>query len=129
MGDRANVFFPKRGSIPESKNGVFLYTHWLGSELPVIVQNVLQRKARWDDPAYLARMVFNAMTRGSEEEETGFGISSELQDNEHPIVVVDCYNQQVGFMPEYVRGIHWFPFDQYITMNDNAILELYRDLR
>jgi hypothetical protein len=44
----------------------------------------------------LARIVFNEMTRGVEDELTGFGISTYLTDNEYPILVVDCDKGTVG---------------------------------
>lgn len=80
MGDRANVHVA----------GAYLYTHWGGHELPATLQKSLQRgRPRWDDPSYLARIIFCDMVDGDERDLTGFGISAELQDNEHPILEVD----------------------------------------
>ena len=96
MGDRGNV------KVVDSFDGgaVFLYSHWGGTELPKVVQTVLSRKARWDDAPYLARMIFCEMVKGQEADETGFGISTGICDNEHPIVVVDCKAQEVRYEEE-----------------------------
>ena len=72
MGDRRNVIV-KDG---ESDIGVGLYTHWSGSDLEDIVKSALQRKQRWEDAPYLARIIFCEMVKGNEREETGFGIAA-----------------------------------------------------
>lgn len=91
MGDRGNI------SIPQGDGtSVWLYTHWTGSRLPRTLQAALRRgEDRWDDTPYLARIIFCEMITGSEGETTGFGISTSLQDNEYPLLVVDTANQQV----------------------------------
>jgi hypothetical protein len=96
MGDRANVYMLEEDK-PGEKVGVFLYSHWSGSELPQIVQRALARRQRWDDSQYLARIIFCEMVRGSEAEETGFGISARIGDNEYQILVVDAKSQRVSF--------------------------------
>jgi hypothetical protein len=40
MGDRANVYVKNTDT-----QGVFLYSHWGGTELPATVQKALKRKA------------------------------------------------------------------------------------
>lgn len=96
MGDRANVYIRE-----DSERGVYLYTHWAGEELARTVQTALERgKGRWNDSPYLARIIFCEMVSGNEHETTGFGISTMLCDNEHPIIVVDPANGIVGLAPE-----------------------------
>jgi len=96
MGDRANIYIKE-----DEKHGVYLYTHWGGYELPEKLRTALKRgKGRWNDAAYLARIVFCEMVKGDEEGSTGYGISSRLQDNEHPIIVVDTVKQTVTFADE-----------------------------
>lgn len=86
MGDRANVAIRN----PHEDGMVFLYTHWGGYELPRVIQDALKRgRDRWDDAPYLARIVFSEMVKGQENENTGFGISTGICDNEHPIIVLD----------------------------------------
>lgn len=96
MGDRANVYIKQ-----SADHGVYLYTHWGGTELPVLVQTSLRRaESRWGDDAYLARAIFSDMIQGHERDLTGFGISAFICDNEHPIIIVDSDQKMVGFAPE-----------------------------
>src|SRR5882672_3955030 len=96
MGDRANVAIVQDGS----EQMVYLYTHWGGDGLPHTVQKALAKKWRWDDGIYLARIIFDQMINGNQGTETGFGISTSISDNEHPIVVVNPREQKVGFAKE-----------------------------
>ncbi len=90
MGDRANCLVIDGNNAP-----VHLYTHWGGYELLKDVQTAIQRKARWDDPAYLTRMIFDSMSAGAQGSETGHGISTGVWDNEHDLVYVDTDKQEV----------------------------------
>jgi len=97
MGDRANVVI--RGKYGDD---IWLYTHSFGSDLKDIVKKALARKQRWDDPAYLTRIIFSEMLKyaGALDTEYGFGISTFLLDNEHGVIVVDVPNQKVVRMEE-----------------------------
>jgi hypothetical protein len=98
MGDRGNILVIEN-EIKEV--GVFLYSHWDGSELPQTLQTTLKRRSHWDDPQYLARIIFNEMT--AEEDaagDTGYGISATLWDNEHPILTVNPKTKRVGIADE-----------------------------
>jgi len=105
VGDRANVcvVMDHEGGYSGS---VYFYTHWHGAELPRLVQRALGRRQRWDDPAYLARIIFSEMIRDDVGGETGFGISLEVQDNEYPLLVVDARrnNMQVHILPASREG-------------------------
>ena len=91
MGDRANV------RCVDWSGGVFyLYTHWGGTDLPLTVQSALLRKECWDDPSYLARIIFDEMT-GLDGETRGHGISANMGDNEHNLIEIDANNQTVTF--------------------------------
>jgi hypothetical protein len=96
MGDRANVYV----KMQYGEGGVYLYSHWGGYALPQTLQTALQRHERWDDDAYLTRIIFCQMVKGDEDGETGFGISAALCDNEHPIIHVDPAAGTVSFRPE-----------------------------
>jgi hypothetical protein len=89
MGDRGNIVVRGAGS------QVFLYTHWEGYQIPEFARMAIATRRRWDDPQYLARIVFDTMAWGRQGDETGFGISSNLHDNGHPLLIVDCDKQQV----------------------------------
>ena len=109
MGDRANVaIYASEKDLP-----VVLYTHWGGHELAQDVADAIARQQRWDDPSYLARIIFcEMMPVNQHEEETGFGISVGcLCDNEHPIIFVDMIRLVVGFLAE--------PADQYLPTYEN----------
>ena len=114
MGDRGNV------KIADS--GVYLYTHWSGTDLPVVVQAVLRRKDRWGDHPYLARMIFSEMTAGKETCATGFGISTELIDPDHPIIIINCAEQSVTFEGK----VRW-RFDDYVALSEEQLQKAYVD--
>lgn len=94
MGSRSNVV------IKDGKSQVWLYGHWNGESYVVHTRKALARRARWDDAPYLSRMIFDALTDGHHGEETGFGISTSITDNEHPVLVVDVGAKSVYFAPE-----------------------------
>lgn len=96
MGDRANIVIETNvwakgedGQFRETEDTkrVYLYSHWRGQS---IVNSAIKglESGRSTDSAYLARVVFQDMLDG-DDSETGFGISAELGDNEHPIVVIN----------------------------------------
>lgn len=89
MGDRANV------KVVDGSDVVFLYTHWDGTELPSIVRRALARRQRWNDHAYLARIIFSEMIKGSIDGETGYGISHEVGDGGDRVVEIDVRQQVV----------------------------------
>jgi hypothetical protein len=122
MGDRGNVY------VMDGEVGVYLYSHWTGSELPGIVATALASPAgrnRWTDGQYLARIIFDHMT-GGERRETGFGISARLGDNEHPIIVVDPQHQRVrlaeqgsereAVWDDFTKDV-WPSFEAFIAAN------------
>lgn len=117
MGDRGNIVI----GTPDNP-GIFLYTHWTGTEIPATLQAALKRgRGRWDDDSYLARIVFCEMV-GAENfaDTTGFGISTNLCDNEHPLLFVDCAAQRVhiGEAPDRTRGVtaRSWSFAEYIEI-------------
>jgi hypothetical protein len=101
MGDRAqvHVHYDRRDRTP-----VVLYTHWSGTELPEAVRTALKRgKSRWDDTAYLARIVFCDMVRGDENGETGFGIASHPKDadGDYRVIDLNCRTQVITFVGDW----------------------------
>ena len=86
MGDRGNIVL----MYPERDEGIFLYTHWAGSDLERTLAMALERgHSRWGDPDYLARVIFCEMIRGDVTGLTGYGIGLAPSDNGHPYLVVD----------------------------------------
>ena len=87
MGDRANVYIHQ-----DDEPGVYLYTHWTGTELPQTVRASLispRGQARIDDIAYLTRIIFEDMLDGSFGTETGYGIATYAPDGDDRIVDIN----------------------------------------
>ena len=84
-----------RGQVLIKDESIYLYTHWQGSNLINIVREALSRKQCWDDPEYLARIVFSTMTKGYEDEETGFGIGNKQHGDINFLIELDCATQQI----------------------------------
>lgn len=87
MGDRGQVLVLQRGS---KDAGVYLYTHWGASDLVQDVEKAIAKKWRWNDPDYLARIIFDVMTAECHGEETGYGIGIEMAGDIWRLVKVDC---------------------------------------
>ncbi len=94
MGDRSNIIV-RTGANPSSD--VYLYGHWMGDSALTHLAHGL-RSGRVGDPAYLTRIIFSSMIKDSVDAETGFGISTEVQDNEYPLVFVDGTSGHVSLM-------------------------------
>ena len=129
MGDRANVQMRYGDHEP-----LYFYTHWGGDTLPHKVKAALEKRWRWEDASYLARIIFCEMVKGEEGTETGYGIAPYVCDNEHKVVVVDTKGQRVGFAPTtYTEGkgdvvgepTKWWTFDNYIKLTEKQIDKAY----
>ena len=96
MGDRAQVRI-----VGNLDHAVYLYTHWTGSTLPETVRNALDRgRDHWDNPSYLARIIFCEMVKGDVDGTTGFGIdTAEHGDTQHSLITVDCRSKTVTIGP------------------------------
>ncbi|KKL14977.1 hypothetical protein LCGC14_2510200 [marine sediment metagenome] len=103
MGDRGNIVV----------HGVWLYTHWGGSDIKKDLQKALQRHLRWDDYIYLTRIIFDQM-KGNDFGETGFGISTKMCDNEWNILEVDCDHQVVIEKTEAGQEVKKWTFEEYV---------------
>ena len=104
MGDRAQVLI--------EDVGVYLYTHWYGEDLPEIVRVALSKRWRWNDPEYLARIVFSEMIKDEIFEETGYGIGTSQHGDVSRIVTVNCGEQTVTLLDDAERG---WTFEEYIS--------------
>ena len=100
MGDRGNV----------RVGGVYLYTHWGGTDIPGDVQRALKTGWRWDDTSYLARIIFEEMVGDDRGTETGFGIDASEGVSNNPLVTVSCNEQRVS----YASGESW-SFQEYVA--------------
>jgi hypothetical protein len=116
MGDRANVLMKE----DESDSGVYLYTHWAGSNLSSLLQEALQKHWRWDDCPYLTRIVFDTMSEGKQGQETGYGISTRLGDGDNRILVVNCSTHTVS-----IKGGKTWTFEEYIALSKEQVVEVF----
>jgi len=91
MGDRANILV----KADKKDSGVYLYTHWGRESLPGVLGEALKPKLRWDDPQYLARIIFDKMVGKNQGGECGFGISSQPGDGTDYVLIVDCDAQTI----------------------------------
>lgn len=99
MGDRANIVVRDRYLLDGGPSeAIFLYSHWGGYELPEVLRKALAKRWRWDDGAYLARIIFDEMIGDEQGGETGYGISTRICDNEYDLLVL--HNERVYRMPE-----------------------------
>ena len=90
MGTRGQVFI--------KDTGIYLYQHFDAYNLPGKVRKVIEEGKRLDDPEYLARIIFCEMVKDSKDQECGFGIGSNLQDDVVYLVEVDCKKGKVTEM-------------------------------
>lgn len=97
MGDRANIVIKQNPGRDQPPSRIFFYTHWSGSELPVILQDALKRgQPRWTDESYLARIIFSEMIKDAVDDVTGYGISAYITDNSYALLVVDAETETVA---------------------------------
>jgi hypothetical protein len=116
MGDRANLAI----KTDENDVGIWLYTHWGGDNLAFDLQNALKFGSnRWGDDSYLTRIIVCQIIGDKWNEETGYGISHEEQDNEHHIIYVNLKNQEVSF-----NGMTW-TFMQYLNLTKKELIKAY----
>lgn len=102
MGDRSNI----KVVFPDGK-AIYLYGHWMGSDNYRIVQEAMDEGRRLDDPAYFTRILFTKMLKEGDpnlEGESGFGISTRIEDNNHPIAVVDYSRSATNRITFYMDG-------------------------
>ena len=96
MGCRGTIEIWVNGAAPKDKEKpVVLYTHWGANSMLDDLKKVLNRRLRWDSPSYLSRMIFCEMVKGSESDETGYGIMTENVGDAEEEIVVDCDRQEV----------------------------------
>ena len=92
MGMRRNIAL----EFEENKK-IYLYTHWNAEGLEDTLANSLQRaESRWDDSAYLARVIFSDMTANAGDELTGFGMSTVETSGDFPTLEVDLQAKTVN---------------------------------
>lgn len=70
------------------KQEIYLYSHWDEPEiLKEKIAKVLNRKQRWNDAPYLARMIFSAIIKEAIDDETGYGLAPYEMGEDEPIII------------------------------------------
>jgi hypothetical protein len=111
MGDRGNIEM-----VYYNGDKIYFYTHWTGSDLPLILKSALIRgKNRWNDESYLSRIIFSEMIKYNVLEEVGYGISPYITDNEHDIISVNCSLQTITIEN---KGVWTFPEFVELALSD-----------
>lgn len=115
MGDRANVCVKNN----DDDNGVYLYTHWYGTELPFTLQNALLSRQRWQDTAYLTRIIFSEMITVHDEVKSflGYGISTFVCDGHKRILYVNCRDLTIKRSDSDKQ----WTFEQYVNLNNEEL--------
>lgn len=129
MGDRANIAVLQYESGSNGKrNTVILYTHSGGYSLPEDLMVALERgKNRWEDTQYLSRIIFCQMVGKDFDGTTGYGITTQVQDNSYPILVVDPGNGKVYLADEqdlYTPTSTVRTFQEYVDLGDQISWEV-----
>ena len=95
MGDRGQIFI--------EDIGVYLYTHYNAAGMHEWLIEALKRgKARWDDPEYLARIIFCDMSRDDSNGLLGLGIGNTRHEDVWRVLRVNCNKQKI-----YDERYHW----------------------
>jgi hypothetical protein len=102
-----------RGQVHIKDEDVFLYTHSGASTLIKDVYMALSKQWRWDDPEYLARIIFDVMTKNNHDSETGFGIGGEIHEDVWLLIQIDCKNQKIKVI-QHKKIISNTSFDEFI---------------
>lgn len=104
---------PAQVEITMDKFGaVYLYTHFKGEKINEIVRNSLSKKWRWNDPEYLARIIFEEMIGDDRGTETGYGIGVS-HTGVNRSIEVNCEEQLVTVW-EKNECIYEGSFDEFI---------------
>ena len=104
-----------RGQVHIKDEGVWLYTHWGATDLDETVKRAISKRWRWNDPEYLARIIFDEMIGEEQGSETGFGISSKgPHGDEWKIIEIDCQNQTISINEYDGENIKTYSFDDFI---------------
>ena len=79
---------------------LYIYTHWLGSELPELAKHAIFTAAHvWDDEDCATHALVDQITRYGRDETTGWGLlldpssAEDSYNHDQPSVIIDLVNQ------------------------------------
>jgi len=96
----------------EFSTPIYLYQHYDGYLLYKIVCNAIAKKARWNDPEYLARIIFSEMIKDDIDGTTGYGIGTSQHSDIEYLIIVDIDDQTITEYEGY--GNSMSPINQTI---------------
>lgn len=108
MGSRAQV------KILMDDSSIYLYTHWGAEEIEATVKKAIAKKWRWDDPEYLARIIYDEMLDGETGNETGFGIGVSEHGDIEKLIIVDSSEQKITVRDTYKKNETTYSFSDCI---------------
>jgi hypothetical protein len=97
---------------------VVLYTHWGASTLMQDVMSAIERRERWNDPAYLSRIIFCQMICGDLNPLTspnGYGILTDNVGDAVVEIVIDCDRQEI-IVKEINRDNERYTFEEFAEL-------------
>jgi len=109
MGTRGQVI------VDDGTDVVVLYQHWDGDNLPYKVANAMAGRSRWDDPPYLARMIFEEMISLAPHKETGYGIQPKPAGDAAITVHLKVHDQVAKLNDEKV-----WTFEEFVAEYENV---------
>jgi len=101
-----------RGQVHIVDTGVWIYTHWGATTLPEVLYEALAEEARWNDPEYLARIIFDTMVGDSQGSHTGFGIGEAQHGDVWRVAHVNCSE---GTVTLEASAAPWHDGDDEVT--------------
>jgi hypothetical protein len=115
----------EKGQVLIKDVGVYLYTHRNADVLILRVQEAMAKEWRWDDPEYLARIIFDCMKGDDTESETDYGIGTERHEDIWTLITVDCKSQIIT-VEEYGKIAYESTFREFIETDFDPDLETVR---
>lgn len=104
-----------RAQVKINDTGVYLYTHWGAGKIVEDVQEALSRRARWSDPEYLARIIFDQM-KGADMSELGFGIGTGEHGDIEMLITIDTKEQLVTVKDIYEKTENTTTFEEFLEV-------------
>ncbi len=104
-----------RGQVLIEDEKIYLYTHWGAEDIVSDVSMALSRHQRWDDPEYLARIIFDELSGNEKGEETGFGIGTSQHTDIEKLVIVNCGDKKVIIKDIYGESEEVLSFQDFIN--------------
>lgn len=90
MGDRGLIY------IEDTKD--YIYTKWLGSRMPELLQNVLRENADlWDNPESLGMLIFDEFYKADNNSENNIKMSKTYAETEK-YIHISCADEFVSFL-------------------------------